>query len=191
MTNGAEPAGAKAEICRWADMQITPELTAQLDAIFYQTAGRTFANSDDRAAFRQLWLGQYIEHDPDKAYLAIDRSNTGETRVLGYLVGSWDDPLTSPQFAKLTFFRDFATQCHAFPAQLHLNLDANARSRGIGRLLVDAFAAQAQAAGVPGVHVVTGKTARNVGFYERAGFRLQATTLWNGNEIVFLGRTLT
>ena len=40
------------------------------------------------------------------------------------------------------------------------------------------------------MHAVTGKGMRNVGFYARCGFVERATALWNGREIVFLGREL-
>jgi GNAT superfamily N-acetyltransferase len=190
MSQGAGAARSAVEIHRLVELGATSAITAQIDAIFFQTSGRTFTTDAARAPFRQLWLGQYLDHDPDKVHLAIERSINGETRVLGYLVGCWTDPASSPRFASLTYFQDFAPQCHAFPGQLHVNLDAQARSRGIGRLLVEAFAAQSRAAGIPGIHVVTGKAARNARFYNRAGFAETAVTHWNGNQVVFLGRTL-
>ena len=40
------------------------------------------------------------------------------------------------------------------------------------------------------MHVVTGAGARNVGFYERAGFSILARTPIGGRELVLLGRQL-
>jgi GNAT superfamily N-acetyltransferase len=77
-----------------------------------------------------------------------------------------------------------------FPAHLHINLDAGFRSQGIGAALIEAFAARAKRAGAAGLHAVTGKGVRNVGFYLRCGFTERATAVWNGREIVFLGREL-
>ena len=192
--NTADQTGTSVQILRLtdlvSDLAVPLDIIAQIDAIFFQTASRTFADTDQRARFRHLWLGQYLEHDADKVHVAIERGSSSQIRVLGYLVGCWDNPITSPRFTSLPFFRDFAAQCHAFPGQLHVNLDAEARSRGIGRKLVDAFADQARAAGVPGIHVVTGQNARNVTFYQRTGFTHQATTGWGGNDVVFLGRSL-
>jgi len=37
---------------------------------------------------------------------------------------------------------------------------------------------------------VTGKGQRNIGFYARCGFTERAGAVWNGREIVFLGREL-
>ena len=64
------------------------------------------------------------------------------------------------------------------------------RNRGIGAVLIEAFAADAQRAGAKGMHVVTSADARNVRFYERVGFRERARTSVNGSELVFLGRSL-
>lgn len=200
--NTADQTGSAVQIRRLTDLvndvAVPLDITAQIDAIFFQTASRTFVDPDQRARFRYLWLGQYLDHDADKVHVAIERDrqrdgqqeSRGQIRVLGYLVGCWENPVTSQRFASLPFFRDFAAQCRAFPGQLHVNLDAQARSRGIGRRLVDAFAHQSQAAGVPGIHVVTGQNARNVQFYARAGFTQQATTGWGGTDVVFLGRSL-
>ena len=40
------------------------------------------------------------------------------------------------------------------------------------------------------MHIVTSADARNVRFYTRAGFSERARTTVNGNELVFLGRSL-
>ena len=72
----------------------------------------------------------------------------------------------------------------AYPAHLHINVEAPWRGRGLGRRLIEAFLAQARAAGVVGVHLET--TSQNVAacrLYERLGFRLLAarpTRLWAG-----------
>jgi len=71
-----------------------------------------------------------------------------------------------------------------YPAHLHINVEAPWRGRGLGRRLIEAFLAQARAAGVVGVHLET--TSQNVAacrLYERLGFRLleaRPTRLWAG-----------
>jgi ribosomal protein S18 acetylase RimI-like enzyme len=194
MTRGdnlKEPDGQpQVEIVRLLDIGVNPSNIEHINSIFFQSTARVFSSDTERTAFRQLWLGQYLDQDPDKVHLAVEQAETGAPRVLGYLVGCWINPVTSPRFASLPFFSDFKPQCHAFPGQLHINLDVRARSRGIGRLLVEAFAAQSRAAGVRGIHVVTGKSARNVEFYRRVGFTAQGDTLWGSNAVVFLGRAL-
>jgi len=58
------------------------------------------------------------------------------------------------------------------PAHLHIALSREARGQGLGRRLVETFAARLAAAGVPGVHAVVRE--ENAGarrFFERLGFR--------------------
>ena len=164
-----------------------PQLMAQVEAIFWETSARTYPASPERAAFRERWLGRYLQGGSDVVLLAL----AGEETVAGYLVGALEDPAEQPRFADIGYFRtDFAALTKRFPAHLHINLAAAYRSQGIGARLIDAFAAHARQAGAPGMHAVTGKGMRNVGFYLRCGFTEQATALRNGGQIVFLARTL-
>jgi GNAT superfamily N-acetyltransferase len=164
-----------------------PELVAQVGAIFWQTAARTLPPGPKRDAFRERWLGRYMRGGSDVVLLAL----VGEDTVAGYLVGALENPAEKPRFADIGYFRtDFADLTKRFPAHLHINLAADFRSRGIGAQLIEAFAAHARRAGAPGMHAVTGKGMRNVGFYARCGFVERATAPWNGREIVFLGREL-
>ena len=106
------------------------------------------------------------------------------------VIGSLDDPAKDPLFSDLAFMADFAPLTARYPAQLHVNLDADWRGRGIGSRLVAAFAEAAQRAGCPGVHVVTARGMRNVGFYLANGFRERGATVIDGKELLFLGRDL-
>ncbi len=164
-----------------------PELIAQVEAIFWQTAARTYPLGPERDAFRERWLGRYLQGGTDVVLLAL----AGEGTVAGYLVGAVEDPAPQPRFADIGYFRtDFVELTKRFPAHLHINLDAAFRSQGIGAQLIEAFAGHARRAGAPGMHAVTGKAMRNVGFYIRCGFTERATVPWNGHEIVFLAREL-
>jgi GNAT superfamily N-acetyltransferase len=169
------------------DAEHRPQLLAQVEAIFWETSARAFAPGPERDAFRERWLGRYVQGGSDVVLLALAGADT----VAGYLVGAIEDPAQQQRFADIGYFRtDFAGLMRRFPAHLHINLAAGFRNRGIGAQLIEAFAARAKQAGAPGMHVVTGKGMRNVGFYTRRGFSDRATALWNGREIVFLGREL-
>ena len=160
----------------------------QVDAIFFEASGRTFEPGPERDAFRQRWLDRYLDSGTDEVFLALAR----EDLVAGYLVGAVHDPAEQERFADASYFRtDFAALCRRFPAHLHINLATGFRNRGIGARLIEAFAAEARAAGAPGMHVVTGEGMRNVRFYLRCGFAEQGSALWNGRRILFLGRELT
>ncbi len=164
------------------------KVAAQVDAIFFEASGRRgFASAEERAAFRERWLGRYLRGGSDVALVAEDTQGT----VAGYLVGALEDPAGQDRFADIGYFRgEFRALCRRYPAHLHINLAPAFRSRGIGARLIAAFAHCAVEAGAPGMHVVTAGDARNVRFYARCGFVELGAALWNGRRVVFLGKPL-
>jgi GNAT superfamily N-acetyltransferase len=168
-----------------------PSLAAQLDSIFFEATGtKTFSSDEERAAFRERWLGRYLLQDAQHAFLAVVGAAPQET-VAGYLVGSVDDPALAARFDDLAYFKELSHLTARYPAQLHVNLASPWRGRGVGRALVEAFCQHVQTLGVPGVHVFTGRGMRNVGFYTAAGFNEAGSVVWSGREIVMLARDLT
>lgn len=162
-------------------------LEEELDAIFFEASNtKSFANDDVRAAFRERWLGRYLAHDPHWAYVAL--GDHGE--VAGYLVGCLEDPARTGRFSDIEYFARFASLTAKYPAHLHVNLGAAYRGSGIGSLLVQRFCADAAAAGSTGVHVVTSRGARNVGFYARNGFHEAGCDGVGAKEVVFLAKAL-
>ena len=157
-----------------------------IERIFVETTTQDFSDAAECQAFRDLWLGQYLERDREHVFLALDRGGS----VAGYLVGCWDHLILSGRFAALGYVAAFAGVADRYPAHLHVNVTASARSQGVGAQLVEAFCARTAAAGLTGVHVVTRSDARNVRFYHRLGFLERGRTMWNGNAVVFLGRDL-
>jgi hypothetical protein len=65
----------------------------QIETIFFEASGRTFAPGSERDAFRQRWLGRYLEHEADRVVLALTADG-----VAGYLVGSLDNPSQQQRF---------------------------------------------------------------------------------------------
>ena len=166
---------------------LTAALLTQIDAIFFGAATRTFPPGPEREAFRERWLGRYLDGGSDALFLAIEGNDT----VAGYLVGAVENPALQDRFADIGYFRtDFAELCRQFPAHLHINLAQAFRSHGIGARLIEAFATYAADRGAIGMHVVTGAGMRNVRFYERCGFRQRGAAERNGGQAVFLGRAL-
>jgi len=165
---------------------LAPALLAQIDAIFFGAATRSFPPGAEREAFRERWLGRYLKGGSDALFLA-----TAGNIVAGYLVGALENPALQDRFADIGYFRtDFAELCGHFPAHLHINLAPAFRSHGIGARLIEAFATCAADQGAVGMHIVTGAGMRNVRFYERCGFQQRGATERNGGEVVFLGRVL-
>ncbi len=141
--------------------------------------------------FRERWLGRYLEHWSELAFLAFASRDSGARQVAGYIVGSLDDPARSAMFDDLGYFKALAHLTAKFPAQLHINLDPQWRGRGTGSALVAAYVEEARRRGAPGVHAITTRGMRNVRFYERCGFAEQGQCDWQGRQILFLGRALS
>ena len=189
--SGDDGKGRAPVVRRYLDVARMPSRAASIEAgmdrVFFEAATRkAFDTSDERSRFRERWLGDYLRQDPQWAYVVLDESG----RVSGYLVGCLDDPARQARFAELGYFRDFAHLTASFPAHLHINMAADSRNKGLGALLVAAFLKDARRAGVRGVHVVTGKGARNIAFYAAQGFAQQGETDWAGGTVVFLARAL-
>jgi GNAT superfamily N-acetyltransferase len=165
---------------------------AQLDTIFFEASGtKTFASSEERHSFRERWLGRFLLHDAQHAFLAIAGVGLPIETLAGYLVGSIEDPARAARYDDLGYFKALSHLTARYPAQLHVNLAVSWQGRGVGRLLVEAFCRHVQSLGVPGVHVFTGRGMGNVGFYEAMGFNEVGCIVWNGREIVMLARDLT
>jgi GNAT superfamily N-acetyltransferase len=179
------------EICRWDGSTPGAEherRVAEIDRIFFtSSATQSFANPETKAAFRERWLGRYLRHFPQNTLLAV----TASGQVVGYVIGSLEDPARDPLFADLPILTAFGTLTQRYPAQLHVNLDEAWRGRGLGSRLVGAFAEHARAGGAPGVHVVTMRGMRNVGFYIANNFLERGATVMEGRELLFFGRDLS
>jgi GNAT superfamily N-acetyltransferase len=174
-------------IVRATGAPLAEPVRRQIEAIFFEASGRTFAPGPERDAFRERWLGRYLDSGSDEVFLAL----AGDDTLAGYAVGDLEDPSGQARFDDIAYFRaEFASLCRQYPAHLHINLAPAFRGRGIGARLIEAFAERARAAGVPGLHVVTGEGMRNVRFYQRCGFAERGRATWNGRPIVFLGREL-
>lgn len=159
-------------------------------AVFREAATRWPADAASAATFTELWLDGYLRHEPDLALVAVEEQPGAEPRVVGYLVASTADPLTDPRFASLGYFHAFAQELAAFPAHLHVNVASDRRGQGIGERLVAEICTVLTARGCAGVHIVTGKAARNVAFYRRLGFNHRAGTSWKDRDLVLMGYAL-
>jgi len=179
------------ETCRWTEIEPGPErdrMLAEIDQVFFSSSARqSFGTMVEKAGFRERWLGRYLRHFSDLPRLALDRSG----HVIGYIIGSLDDPARDPIFADLPFVTPFGPLSAHYPAHLHVNLDDAWRGRGIGRRLVAEFVAEARTRGAKGVHVVTERGMRNVGFYLANDFLERGATTIDGRELLFLGKDLS
>lgn len=179
-------------IVRWPELAEPQALIGGIDWIFFDaSATRSFADVDARDAFRERWLGRYLERFAQWFYVVVDVAADDQAAcVLGYLAGCLDDPARSALFADIGYFHDLRDLTARFPAHLHINLARHARNQGIGAELIERFCADARQAGAFGVHVVTSAHSRNVTFYNRCGFNEVRRFRCGAVENVMLARCL-
>jgi Acetyltransferases len=171
------------ELVRLPRMPDRAAALAALEEIFFLSTTRTtFASPQDRADFFRTWTGWYVERAPDDIWFAMAEDGT----IIGYLTGCKDSAGAVDLARVIPKYDVFADRFAAFPAHLHVNVRPGYRDRGVGRTLVDAYAEDCRAEGLPGVHLVTAVFARNVDFYRRAGF----TDAIQRGPLLFLGRHL-
>lgn len=170
-----------------ANLRDPDHAAADIDAIFFSSSSRqSFADEEERRAFRERWLGRYLVHERAHGFAALAPDGS----VIGYLVGSLADPARTALYSDIAYVRDFAAVTPLFPAHLHINLAAASRGLGVGSRLLTTFVSHAAARGALGVHVVTSRGVRNVGFYNRNGFHERASAPSDGRDVVLLGRSL-
>lgn len=172
---------------RLINLEAHPDIKADVIGIFFTASQRAeFTSEEDRRNFYKLWLGDYLANDPDLAWVAF----TPDHRAVGYIVASERDPATSPRFSALGYFQAISDLTARIPAHLHINLDGEWRSRGIGGRLVDVLCEELKERGHRAVHVVTAADSRNVGFYCQNSFAPLATIPWRQHRLLFLAREL-
>lgn len=158
-----------------------------LDHVFFATSNTQVFDSDEtRAAFRDRWLGRYLDGWPDWGFAAMDAEET----VCGYVIACPENPLAHPDFADHRYYTLFAELCPRYPAHLHINVLEHARGRGVGAALMTRLCERARAAGLPGLHAVTADGHRNNGFFEAQGFLAAGRGTWQGTALVFFARDL-
>lgn len=174
-------------IVTYASLEDRNGIDAALDDIFFEASTtRSFASPAARAAFHERWLGRYLTHYPDDVLLALDAAGG----VLGYLAGCPADASRLPLFADAGDLAAFSSECPRYPAHLHVNVRADHRGRGFGARLVGCYLDSLRRRDIPGVHVITAPTGRNLAFYRRYGFSEVATRTVAGRPLLMLGRML-
>ncbi len=162
-----------------------PHSRAQVTEIFWETSSRTeFASPGEKASFQGRYLDVYLDHYPHHAWVAL---LDGE--VLGYIVGAPDTLGAADVRAANPHLAVFEDMFARYPAHLHINLTARARGQGVGGLLMQALEAQLRQERVPGLHLITSPTARNVSFYLKNGFTHRVERLWEGRPLLMLGKS--
>ncbi len=162
-------------------------LVAELEPIFFLNAAtKEFASEGERMVFYDRWLGRYLRYYPAAFYFAVE-SGTG---VTGYLAGCPDSAAGEEHFKDIEYYHRFWRCFGEFPAHLHVNVRGDRHGQGIGGALVARFANDCRAAGLGGLHAITGATSPAVRFYERCGMKRAMLLEWQGRRLVMMGLRL-
>jgi GNAT superfamily N-acetyltransferase len=160
---------------------------ADIDNIFFtSSARRDFSSPEEKQVFREMSLGRYIESHRSSFFVVLD----ADGRVVGYLAGCLENPMTLSHFNDIAYFRSIEDICRDYPAHLHVNVAERYRKRRLGTALVGRFVEWAKVHSVKGIHLVTSSTARSIPFYRRSGFIQLRTFPWNSGISVCMGRKL-
>ena len=139
-----------------------------------------------REKFFDCWVGYYLEKIPEHTLLFKTQSG----KIVGYLTGCINSAAARPLYCSCFYYREFEGFYAEYPAHFHVNCHPEFRGRGIGRKLVQNFINRLKRLGNPGVHLVTGKGARNRPFYERLSFMERAACQLDKRDLVLLGRDI-
>ena len=125
----------------------------------------------DTITQRRLWINKVL---PSVAWNAIKGK---------YKVGKKTWRYTRGMISGMVHQEYPHADLRVYPAHLHINLDAAARGRGLGRGLMAAYLDQLRQLGVPGVHLnTTSVNEAACRLYEKNGYRLldeRPTQVWS------------
>jgi GNAT superfamily N-acetyltransferase len=169
------------------DVADAAKAVAEAEAIFWESAGtRQFGSEVERADYRDLWFGRYLDHARGEFFLALGPGGA----VTGYLAGalvSDAPPLPGPDYYQLLP----SGLAARYPAHLHVNVHADRRGTGVGAALLRGFADHCLTNRAPGLHAVTAAGSRAAAFFQRRGLTPRAEVAWQGRALVFLATGLS
>ncbi len=176
-------------IVRYSELADPDHMQQSLDAIFFEASHtKAFESVQLRDAFRRRWMGRYLEARPELAHVLFVGGRIAPETLAGYVIGAHEDPALSDRYDDIGYFHLLNDVTRHYPAHLHINLRKDVRGMGLGSTLLECFVADVAAAGLAGVHIVTGAGLRNVRFYKSNGFTFEYEFSWKGKSLVFLGR---
>lgn len=174
-----------ANITNLSELHLNSKIMEQVREIFFESSTKKdFKDEAEKESFYEKYLGFYLRHYPELAWVALD-----DGQVLGYLVGtssSCDEELMRIQ-PHLSVFKKYYKN---YPAHLHINCHAQSRGQGIGAQLVKAFEERLKTMNIGGFHIMTGPDALNKKFYQKLGLDFEVVENFHASPILFMGKSL-
>lgn len=158
-----------------------------VEKIFFESSSKkTFSSPEEREAFRFKYLDWYAKHHPECFFIAIEDN----TDALGYICGVVDTRTPEDLTLLHPWFALFADCFENFPSHLHINCGETSRGQGLGSTLLSVFENHMKSQNAAGIHLVTSPGARNVGFYDKNGYKFTKTSEWKGTTMLLMGKSL-
>jgi hypothetical protein len=108
--------------------------------------------------------------------------------LIGYLAECLENPMLSPLFNDLGYYKAFATFCASYPCHLHINIAAGYRNHGVGAALIEAFAElrlferpECTSSRTRGRGMFTSTSATTFAFFRRPIRTVRGLFSWVGN----------
>lgn len=171
-------------IIPFLEIQSDENKMREIGEIFFESSTKKdFKDENERELFYEKYLGYYLKHFPELAFIAFDQ------KVLGYIVAAPDslDPGLAHLQPHLSVFKDYFNN---YPAHLHINCHHESRGRGVGGLLIGELEKKLKSLNIKGLHIMTGTDSLNRKFYQKSGFDFEATESFRDSSILFMGKTL-
>jgi ribosomal protein S18 acetylase RimI-like enzyme len=167
--------------------QLKERVISAVEKIFFESSvKKTFKSGEEREAFRHKYLDWYAKNYPEYFFVALDQNNN----AYGYICGV-PDTTKHPELNTLhPWFSLISDDFSDYQAHLHINCADTARGIGLGSTLLNVFENALRGKGIKGVHLVTAPDARNVGFYDKNGYKFRHDFLWNSNPMLLMGKQL-
>ncbi|WP_408096712.1 GNAT family N-acetyltransferase [Peredibacter sp. HCB2-198] len=161
------------------------EVLLQVREIFFESSTRKeFKDEIERDAFFEKYVGFYLRHYPELAWVGI----LGD-KVLGYIVAA--PKSTDTELCKIQpHLKAFEALFNEYPAHLHINCHHESRGMGLGSQLVKALEGELKASKIAGLHIMTGSDSANRNFYKKLGFDFESELPFRGVPILFMGKRL-
>ena len=154
------------------------------EIFFESSTKKTFKDEAEKESFYEKYLGFYLNHYPQFAWVARNE------RVLGYVIVA---PETrNPELQKLQpHLQVFDSLFQSYPAHLHINCHHESRGHGVGSKLIHEAEIKLRQLNIKGLHIMTGSDAANKNFYKKLGFDFQTELNFHGSTILFMGKSLS
>lgn len=166
-------------------LSVKGKVEEELKEIFFESSTKKeFKDEAEKEAFYFKYLGFYLSHYPELAWVALQKE-----KVLGYVVVAPETNTSELQKIQ-PHLSVFHKDSEKFPAHLHINCHFESRGMGVGKALVETVIDALKTKNIKGLHIMTGPASKNRSFYKKLGFEYETESNFHGSPILFMGKSL-